>query len=418
MAESVHYIEIKGVRIPLIFKQDKRLPLVSMQLVFKASGFISDKQPGLANLSASIMNEGTKELGSTGFALALDARAIHMHASVGTETMVLEAGCLKEQFDGIIQLLSSLLNEPNVTQEGLAKVKADITGRISAKENDYDYVASNLLRSLMFEKTPLAHPVLGDISSVEQITLEDVESFLTSHMVLSNLIIVMGGDISLKEAKSKASVLADELPVGKIGNTAFFAANPKPKEKILQKQTQQAYIYFAAPYDMKIGDKDYYKAKVATYILGSGGFGSRLMEEIRVKRGLAYSAYTSLHVNRSAAYLDGYLQTKTQSLQEAKERVDIVFKEFVENGVTKDELKQAKRFLLGSEPLRMETLSQQMSRVFLEYYRDEKPQHYKKELQEIANLSLKDLNSFIKQHSEILSLSYAIVTNHADNAAK
>ena len=411
MATTVNHINIKGIKIPLIFKQDKRLPLVSMQLVFKVSGSALDKVAGLANLSACMMNEGTGKLGSVGFALALDAKAIHMSASAGVETLVMELECLREQFGSAIGLLSALLKNPNLTQESLAKVKSDILGKISAKENDYDYVASNLLQTLLFAKTPLAHSRLGDAKSVNLITLEDIKAFLNQHIVLSNLIVVMGGDISLKKAKERASVLAEELSVGTMRKLPRFITNANPKEKILQKETQQAYIYFGAPYNIEVADKDYYKAKVATYILGSGGFGSRLMEEIRVKKGLAYSAYASLHVNHSATYLSGYLQTKTQSLQEAKDTVDIVFKEFVENGILNEELKQAKRFLLGSEPLRVETLSQQLSRAFLEYYRGEKPGHYATELQKIDDLSQKELNDFIKQHKEILNLSYAIVTN-------
>lgn len=411
MAATIDYIKTKESNIPLIFKQDKRLPLVFMQLVFKASGYISDKIAGLANLSASMMNEGTMELGSEGFALALDLKAIHISASAGTETLVLEVSCLKEQFDSAIELLTALLRDPNLTSKSLDKVKTDILGRISSKENDFDYVASNLLKNLLFEQTPLANSKLGDVNSIENITLDDVKTFLKTHIVLSNLIIVMGGDISLNEAKDKSSLVMQEISEGKASELTYFATNAKPKEKILQKQTQQAYVYFGSPYNMQVGDKDYYKAKVATYILGSGGFGSRLMEEIRVKRGLAYSAYASLHVDHCASYMGGYLQTKTESLQEAKDTVNDVFKEFIAKGVLKDELKQAKRFLLGSEPLRVETLSQQLFRAFLEYYRNEKLDYYELELQEIDKLGLDGLNSFIKEHKEIQNLSYAIITN-------
>ncbi len=90
-------------------------------------------------------------------------------------------------------------------------------------------------------------------------------------------------------------------------------------------------------------------AKVASFILGGSGFGSRLMEEIRVKRGLAYSAYGQVSMNKSHSYFTGYLQTKLESADEAKELVSSLVNEFVRNGVTKDELEAAKNFLLGSE---------------------------------------------------------------------
>jgi predicted Zn-dependent peptidase len=159
-----------------------------------------------------------------------------------------------------------------------------------------------------------------------------------------------------------------------------------------------------------VNDKDYYKARVATFILGTGGFGSRLMEEIRVKKGLAYSAYARVHVSKSVSYFNGYLQTKLDSQKEAQETVKAVISKFVKEGVTQEELDQTKKFLLGSEPLRVETMSQRLQRTFMDYYKGFALDHSQKELKKIKNLTLEELNSFIKTHQEILELSFAIVT--------
>jgi predicted Zn-dependent peptidase len=134
------------------------------------------------------------------------------------------------------------------------------------------------------------------------------------------------------------------------------------------------------------------------------------MEEVRVKKGLAYSAYARVSISKSNSYMSGYLQTKLESLDDAKATVKTVFEDFVAKGVTQDELDQTKKFLLGSEPLRVETLSQRLSRTFMEFYRGEKLGHSQKELELIKNLKLSDLNDYIKKHKEILSLSYAVVT--------
>jgi predicted Zn-dependent peptidase len=134
------------------------------------------------------------------------------------------------------------------------------------------------------------------------------------------------------------------------------------------------------------------------------------MEEIRVKRGLAYSAYASVHVTKSSSSMSGYLQTKLDSLDEAKATIKEVITKFVKQGVSKLELAQTKKFLLGSEPLRVETMSQRLNRTFQEYYRGYDLGHSKKELEKIENLKLDDLNQFIKQHNEILQMSFAIVT--------
>ncbi len=161
---------------------------------------------------------------------------------------------------------------------------------------------------------------------------------------------------------------------------------------------------------MKTGDVNDYKAKVASFILGESGFGSRLMEEVRVKKGLAYSVYSRSSISKSHSSFTGYLQTKNSNLKEAEKLVKEVIVKFVKNGVTKDELEQAKKFILGSEPLRNETLSQRLSRVFFEYYNGYKLGHSKKVLDEIEKLQLGDLNDFIKKHNEITKLSFSVVT--------
>jgi zinc protease len=411
MATTLDFIELDGVKVPLIYEEDRRLPIVSMQLVFRDSGSIEDGvHPGLAKLSARMMNEGSKSRGSIGFAKALDARAIQLSAHTGVETFVFEMGALKEEFPEGVALLKELLAEPNLLQKSLQKVKAVAIGSLTRKENDYDYVADIALKSLLFKGTPLADPGAGTVESVEKITLSDVEAFITRHLVQKRAIAVIGGDISLDDAKAKMAEMLEALPVGAEGELPHYDAAEQPKEELLKRTTEQAYLYFGSPYHMKAGDEEYYKARVAAFILGAGGFGSRLMEEVRVKRGLAYSAYARVSVSRSSSYFSGYLQTKIESQKEAQATVKEVIAAFVKEGVAQEELDQAKKFLLGSEPLRVETLSQRLSRTFMEFYKGEELGHSKKELEKIRALTLDELNRFITSHTEINRLSFAIVT--------
>ncbi len=411
MAAKIEHIEIKGVNIPVIFEEDKRLPIVTTQIVFTDSGSISDtKKAGLAKFSAKLLNEGTKRLGSNAFAEKLESKAIQLSAHAGTETFVIELSSLKEEYSNALKELTLLLKDPNYSQESMSKIQTMTLGNLSRKENDYDYVAGNELKKIMFEGTVLGQPSSGTIESVKSITLPDVKSFIAKHIVLSRAIIVVGGDVTLSEVKKNMKKTLESLEVGTASKVPHFEVRKTPKTKIIKKETKQAYIYFGSPYKMSVDDAEYYKARVATFILGTGGFGSRLMEEIRVKRGLAYSAYARVHVSKSSSYMSGYLQTKLDSMDEAKETVTEVIAKFVKNGVTKEELEQTKKFLLGSEPLRVETMSQRLNRTFMEYYKGFTLGHSVDELEKIKNLKLKDLNKYIKKHTEILDISYAIVT--------
>jgi predicted Zn-dependent peptidase len=234
-------------------------------------------------------------------------------------------------------------------------------------------------------------------------------------MVLSRASVVIGGDLELSEAKELAKEVLSVLEVGKDEKLKTFAPTSDIKREDIYKDTKQAYIYFGSPYNMKVNDNDVYKAKVATFILGSGGFGSRMMEEIRVKKGLAYSAYCQIHINKSRSSFGGHLQTKLETQEEAIEIVKKVISDFVKGGVTEDELEQAKKFIIGSEPLRNERLSQRLHRAHDEYYKGFKIGHTKEQLKMIESLSLKDLNSFISSHDEINKLSFCVVTKKDDS---
>jgi len=411
MAATVEELNIKDINVPIVFEEDKRLPLVTMQFIFQNSGSIADTtKAGLAKFSAKIMNEGTKELGSSAFAEKLESRAIHISASTGKETFVIELGCLKEELDEGLKYFELLLKDPNLTQEAVKKVKTTTLGNLARKENDFDYVASNELKALLFEVSVLANPSSGTAESVKSIDLNDVQDFLDKNLVRSKLIVAVGGEVDIKELKDKISKIIASMPKGEASSVKKYEVSKEVKEKIVKKETQQAYIYFGSPYDISVNSEDYYKARVAIFILGAGGFGSRLMEEIRVKKGLAYSAYARLDVTKSSSYMSGYLQTKLESLEDAKATVKKIVADFVKEGVTEEELEQTKKFLLGSEPLRVETMSQRLHRTFMEFYNGQELGNSLKELEKIKKLKLDDLNEFIKSHKEILDMSFAIVT--------
>ncbi|WP_321779182.1 pitrilysin family protein [Sulfurimonas sp.] len=411
MATTIQYLQVDGLKIPLIYEEDKRLPLATMQFIFQNSGSITDtKKAGLARFSARVMSEGTKKLGSSAFAEVLESKAIHISASAGKETFVVEVGCLKGEFTQGLKYFDALLKDPNFSDEVMSKIETTTIGSLSAKANDFDYVASNELKAILFKGTPLANPSSGTIKSVESINLDDVKGFVKEHLVSSRLIVVLGGDIDINSAKLKIKNIIKAMPKGEMEALKHYEVSKKATQSILKRDTKQAYVYFGSPYNMRVDSEDYYKARVATFILGTGGFGSRLMEEIRVKKGLAYSAYARVSVSKSSSYMTGYLQTKLESLEDAQKTVKEVVAKFVKDGVTKEELEQTKKFLLGSEPLRVETMGQRLNRTFMEFYKGQELGHSAQELKKIKKLKLKDLNEFIKSHKEILEMSFAIVT--------
>ncbi len=408
MSDGIQRVDVNGTKVPMVFEQSSYLPLVSMRIVFQNSGALYDTTAGLASLSANLLMEGTAKDGSSKFASKLENSAISLSINAGIETLSIEVSSLKSQFPKAIELLKELLVDPNYTKETLEHIKRQKIGSLTQKESDFDYIASLGLKKILFKDTPMGRPRAGTIESISTITLKQIREFISSHIGRDNAIVVIGGDI-----ESATQIVQDTLSILPSVDTKPsppIATNNKRVVDISYQETQQAYIYFGSPFDLSYSDPNQYMAKVAGFILGGSGFGSRLMEEIRVKRGLAYSAYGHFVHNRTTSYLSGYLQTKLENEKEAKELVQTIVDDFVKNGITQKELDATKEFLLGSEPLRNETLNQRLYRAYREFYYDREIGYSQRELESIEKLTLDEINSFIKSHKEIRDISFSIVT--------
>ena len=407
---TLNYLDVNNIKIPLIFEEDKNLPIISMQLIFKNSGSLTDSKDGLVKITGKLLNEGTLKDGSTGFATKLESRAIGLSAASGAETFVVELGALKSEFPYGLKLFKELLTDPNYSADILKKIQTQTIGELKAKESDFDYISSLAMKKMLFPKTPLAKSSLGTVESVKAITVEDIKKHVSEHLGLENAIVVMGGDLTIYEAKKMVKDLLSVLSNVKPNEITSMKAIGKDQIKKHIVKSEQAYVYFGAPLDLKYDSKERYLSKVASFVLGSSGFGSRLMEEIRVKKGLVYSVYSRFNINKSHSYFSGYLQTKIESGDEAVKSVKEVVELFLEKGITQEELTAAQQFLLGSEPLRNETLSQRLNRAFQEYYTNKPLGSSVETLKKIESITLDEINTFIKKHKEIAKLSFSVVT--------
>ncbi|MCZ6134252.1 M16 family metallopeptidase [Campylobacter ureolyticus] len=398
-------LKYKNLNIPLLYEFDNSMPVVNFKLIFKASGSVANgKFPGLANLVAKMLNEGTSKLGVSEFANLLELKAVNLSIFSGFETFGFEINTLKENFDYGLNLLISLLKDPNFTQKTLDKIKTLIKGEIASNNTDFDYLSRTELNRLLYENTSLEYPQIGTLESIDKIGLNEVKEFFDA-LFLENLFIVLAGDI---KENINLNELLNCFKNGNKNNLAFIKTSDEKKLSFVKKQVEQAYIYFGAPYNVK--KDEIFKANVAIFIFGSSGFGSRLMEEIRVKRGLAYSIYARADFGLSSSKIWGYMQTKNESKDDAINVIKSEFLKFVKDGVSQDELNSAKNFLLGSVVLQKETMFGRININQKEFYMGEEFGEFERTLEKIKALNLDDLNKFIKAHDEILNLSFSVVS--------
>ncbi|WP_121027194.1 M16 family metallopeptidase [Helicobacter pylori] len=410
-ASALTHQEINQAKVPVIYEENHLLPMGFIHLAFRGGGSLSDKnQLGLAKLFAQILNEGTKELGAVGFAQALEQKAISLNVDTSTEDLQITLEFLKEYEDEAIMRLKELLKSPNFTQNALEKVKTQMLAQLLQKESDFDYLAKLTLKQELFANTTLANAALGTKESIQKIKLDDLKQQFAKVFELNKLVVVLGGDLKIDQTLKRLNNALNFLPQGKAYEEPYFEASDQKSEKILYKDTEQAFVYFGAPFKIKDLKQDLAKSKVMMFVLG-GGFGSRLMEKIRVQEGLAYSVYIRSNFSKVAHFASGYLQTKLSTQAKSVALVKKIVKEFIEKGMTQQELDDAKKFLLGSEPLRNETISSRLNTTYNYFYLGLPLNFNQTLLNQIQKMSLKEINDFIKAHTEINDLTFAIVSN-------
>ncbi|HEC1784454.1 TPA: insulinase family protein [Campylobacter lari] len=403
-------LDFNNTKIDIIYENENELPVVFFKLIFKNSGKIAEKHNrGCASMLARLLNEGSNDE----FFKSLEYRAIELYAKASFEHFQINIKCLKEHFDFALEKLQELFLNVRFDEKILQRLKTLALGELASLNTDYDYQAKRLLNKNVFIDEIFASGLDGTKESIEKISLKELHDFMSENLVLDNALFVFGGDIKEDEVKVKIEKICQILKRNIPNQNKSYKLIDENIEVSEQKSTEQAYIYFCSPFNIQINDEKMYLAKLALFILGQGGFGSRLMEEVRVKRGLAYSVYAMLDVNLNYSRVFGYLQTKNESSNEAKALVKEVFKNFVQNGVNDKEFQLAKQFLVGSMPLRYESLAKRLDIMLNEYLHGLKLGNLKEEMQKIKNTNLDELNDFIKAHSEITKVSFASIENES-----
>ena len=330
---------------------DHTLPMIAMSVAIPAgSAYDPQGKFGLAAFAANLLDEGAGPLNATAFQTALSNRAIRLSASPGRDYLIVSMVTLTDNAKDAFQLLGLALSKPRFDADAVTRVRAQMQASLAEDDEDPPTVAAKNFYHAYFHDHPYGHPVDGDAASLSAITQDDLRAFAAQHWVRGNLKIAVSGDVDaatlvqlLNSAFGKLPAKVPALPpwpvhVGQAGVQIIPMAVPQPS------------VVFGLPGLLR-KDRDFIPAYVANYIVGGGGFASRLTNEVRVKRGLTYDIDTSLSTYRHAGIMVGDFATKQGSVQDAISVVRDTLKDFAENGPTDKELQDAKTYLTGSFPI-------------------------------------------------------------------
>jgi zinc protease len=353
-----HWQSVSGAKVYFVENHD--LPILDISVNFAAgsSHDIAEKAGSAA------MTQGLLALGAGGLSDdQISGRFADLGAVLGGDfdldraSLKLRTLSSERERSGAMYLFATLLQKPDFPATVLEREKARSIAGLREAATQPESISDKAFSQALFGNHPYALAESVEPETVEKITRDDLVSFYRVHYTRSNVVVAIIGDVTRQQAEAMVEQLTASLPEG----LALPAVPPvplpqQPVEKRIPHSAAQSHILIGQP-GIKRGDPDYFPLYVGNYILGGGGFVSRLTEEVREKRGLAYSVYSYFMPMREAGPFQIGLQTKREQTEQALALVRETLKKFVKEGPSPDELKAAKDNLTGGFALRLDSNS-------------------------------------------------------------
>ncbi len=394
---------------PEVFKMDNSLevwlverrvlPFVIFKFVIPAgSVFDPESKAGLAYFTSQMLLEGTKERDALKISEEIDFIGADLSVDGGRDYTSVTLKVLNRYLDRGLDILSDVLLHPSFPESNFNRLKQEIIGEILKEEEDPGIVASKKFREIVYGKNhPYHRPVKGYIDTVKLISLDEVREFYKEHYLPEGTKLIVVGDIDKSALKKKlkehfSDWLGRAPSYPKVKEPAF-----NPGTFVVKKEVSQANIVMGH-IGVSRKNPDFLKLYVANQVLGGGGLTSRLFYRIREKGGYSYSVYSMFEPSLYKGTFRVVLQTRNEAADEAvKEAIDEI-KKYVNSGPTEEELEDAKRYITGSFPLKIDTNGEIADYLaFAAFYGLGK--NYLNEFPKLINaVSLEDVKRVIKEY--------------------
>lgn len=339
----------------VLFIETHQLPMLDISLVYDAGARRdpAEKQ-GLAAQTLGLLNKGSTHFSKTELAEQLADIGAQFNTEFDTDMSVISVRTLSDVKlrNVAIQHLKTVISEPSFDESQIKRERSLTIGNISQSNTEPSSIAFNALMSAMYAKHPYGYLSQGTEKSLNNIKRSDILSFYTQYYAQQQPIINIVGTITRTEAEQIANQLENTHP--STNTLPLIDAVPlakAAKTQLIAFPSSQTHIMLGMPL-LKRQDPDYYSLVLGNYILGGGGFDSRLNQEIRVKKGYAYSVYSDVNPLFEAGPFVLGLQTKTANAPFALALMQKTLQKFIAEGPTEQEFQQAKNNYLGSFVLR------------------------------------------------------------------
>lgn len=391
--------------------EDHKNPLITMQFMVRSGSSIDPKtKTGLAYLVSGLLDEGAGDLDSKSFQAALEKNSIALSFNARMDSFSGTLSTLTETKEEAFLLLALAIKEPRFDPEPTLRVKSQIAASLRASKENPNNIAGKLWWQLAFPSHAYGRPKKGTPETLASITREDMKDYVNKNLIKDNISISVVGDITTGELSAVLDDIFGDLPSSSSRNELRDTRVKNSGETVVvERDIPQSVVIFGHD-GIKRDDADWYAATILFEIL-AGGFGSRLTEEIREKRGLTYGVAAYPLPLDKAGVIVGSVSTVNGRVAESIRLIRDIWRRFGEEGPTIEEIQNAKDYINGSFSLRF-TNSKTIVGVLNALQRFDLGKNYIEERPNlIAKVTLEDLKRVAKRIFKAESLTFVIVGN-------
>ena len=357
---DVHALDIKRTvfsnGLTVLHVERHNLPIVMVTLLVKASPLDEPAdRAGLANLTAELLTEGTKRRRATEISEETEFIGASLGASTDSDYTLVTLSVLKKDVEKGFDIFSDVVLNPLFPEEEIKRNRELIKGTLKQSEEDPAFVASRAFKKAVYGELPYGRLVSGSLETLDRISREDVLKFHAARYRPNNSILSVVGDLTEEELNTLLSRFfapwkADEIPK----RTPLEAPAGEKTTILVDRDLTQANI-IAGHAGLSRDNPDFYAVSVMNYILGGGGFSSRLMETVRDEMGLAYDIHSFFASYKEGGLFEVVVQTKNRSADTVLAEIHRQLDRIRRDGVAEQDLNDAKAYLTGSFPRRLDT---------------------------------------------------------------
>ena len=333
--------------------EDHSNPLITVDVSFQGgAAHDAPGKEGTANMVSGLLDEGAGEMDSRAFQTRLEDLQIQLRFDAGRDDFDGSLRTLTKNRDVAFDMLRLALTAPRFDVDAVERIRGQIVSMLSRQRDDPDDIAQRAFYAAVFPDHPYGRPADGTLQTVPTITVKDLATHVATYLTRATLIVSVVGDIDAATLAPLLDKTFGDLPETVATPLPAAEATGAGSLQVVDKGIPQTVIAFGLP-GIQRDDPDWYAAYVMNYVIGGGGFTSRLTEEVREKRGLAYSVYSYLYPLDVGGLWVGGVSTQNARAGESVQVIRDELAKLRQDGITAEELEYAKAYLNGSFPLQL-----------------------------------------------------------------